>query len=145
MFSILYQFLNDSLDGIHEMDDMDLRYDLLKATVVFRTNDALMHMPLLDVPTLDLAFVLCEIAQAFERGIRHEHFEFTETDEMLLFDREEEKLTISLSFHEEKLETTIQAFSAGVREFHQKISAYIREGITGPIYNKALIKLLYPE
>ena len=71
---------------------------------------------------MDFAYSLMCISDSLRtQENASESFEFTESDAILLFQKEGSSLTISASFSSDKIQIDFLAFSCGIEAFHSEL------------------------
>jgi len=143
MFRIEYKIVIDEPISFENLSVEDIQYNFLTGVVSLHSNDLVIEIDWDWIPLLDFAFSLQSILKSFQsRIIEKQIFEFTENDEVLMFSLKENGLNISASFSSIQLHTTLAEFEIGVREFHLRISDFVRSKVVGENIPDCLQKYL---
>ena len=112
--------IGQALDSASEMD---LRYSLFLGDVVFMVGDADFSANWGWVPVLDFALGLAHTIRELQEGKRESEFDFTESDAVIRFQREEEDVLISASYTPHRTVVTVDDLASAVGLFRKRVVA----------------------
>lgn len=143
MFKINYNIITASFENIESMTDEELRYNFLLGSVIFNTACDKIEMEWEWIPLLDFSYSLSEISKKLaQKESPRICFEFTESAETLEFIREGINLKIIPSFTSTIMNVFFDDYNEEVKNFHKKISDYIKVNIDNKINNNHLNKYM---
>lgn len=122
MFEIKYSFSDSAYLDITKATEEDLRYNLFLGSLILKTRNNSIIIDWDWVPIFDFAICLaaiCDILLKKETG--EAEFEFTESDEKLIFQKDATSIKISTTFSDETLELTPETFEITVRDFYKAV------------------------
>lgn len=113
------------IDLVHA-DETTLRYKAFLGDLFFRVDGADFSAPWGWIPILDFAISFSDILDELSRGTTEVSFEFTESDERLVFVSEGNSVSISCSYNQQRamvpLAEFLQAEKSFVRHIYEELS-----------------------
>lgn len=123
MFKIIYNLSDDSIPSSKtEINNEDLRYYFFLGQVTLTTEKSSIFLNWNWIPVLDFAICLLKIYESLVKmDLGKEEFEFTESDEKIIFKKKMEKMIISTTFSDDNLELDFKIFGESVKVFFKAI------------------------
>lgn len=129
MFEIEYLSAS-SLENIHseKCNETAFRYKLFLGDVIIRSDTSRIDLIWGWIPLLDFAYALTYIVQnLLSSDTSREEFEFTESNELLIFTKNRNSIHIATSFSEDFLEANFLDFKRAVDNSYSKLINEIKE------------------
>lgn len=143
MFEIKYSFSNSAHFDITRADEGDLRYSLFLGNLILKTINNSIIIDWNWVPLFDFAICLVQICnKLLKEEIKKAEFEFTESDEKLIFHKNGNSVKICTTFSDEILEMTFENFQMGARDFYKAVVSEILSKNVGLKDNEVFLKYL---
>jgi hypothetical protein len=101
--------------------DSELRYDLFLGNVVFRIGDADFSADWGWVPVLDFALGLEHAIGELLRGRRIVEFEFTESERVIQFQRQNDDIVVSASYAPYGADIALGELADAMRSFRKQV------------------------
>jgi hypothetical protein len=138
MFTINYIGRSCSIEGIEEMTEDELRYYFYTGDVVLKSSNGNINLEWEWIPLFDFSLNMKRIAGVLSKGggDEVERFEFTESDDLLFFERKEDLIKISTSFSTEEIIVKFNEFEAGVGDFLKTIMLSINDLVGDDLFRK---------
>lgn len=122
IFEIKYVFSIKRPVDFSKANDDNLRYTLFLGSVYLSEDTQSIPIGWDWIPLLDFAICLHGISSGMgKKQIHREEFEFTESNEKVIFEQEKGRVKISTSFSDEVLNTTVDNFQQGVQKFYESL------------------------
>src|SRR5688572_23753660 len=122
MFEIRYHFSNNNSSAVEDADATALRYSLFLGSLSFKNGDRSLTFEWDWIPLLDFALCLFDIHNELVHAKKLEkEFEFTESDEKIIFTRDGNRVKITSSSSGEVLEMSFDEFQKAVKKFYKEI------------------------
>lgn len=129
-------------DALASATDDDFRYALFTGDVVLESDDTKIELCWGWIPLLDFAYSLMYISNSLRtKKNALEPFEFTESDAILLFQKEKNVLTISTSFSSDKIQIDFSAFSCSIETFHSELITKLSLEYPSLLFNSSFKRL----
>ncbi|NII29044.1 hypothetical protein HB364_28455 [Pseudoflavitalea sp. X16] len=122
MFEIEYNFSNTNSENIVDADETTLRYSLFLGNLTLKNAGKSIKIDWDWVPLLDFALsmvMICDNLHENKNG--EELFEFTESDEKIIFEKNGNKIKITTSFTDDALEMDFVIFKTITDKFYKKL------------------------
>ncbi len=147
-FSIKYfisKKFNCSYKGkVVDADEMDLRYNMFFGSISLVRGISTIQLNWDWIPILDFALGVLSIYTKLSMNERGEvEFDFTESDERLIFERLSETIKITTTFSNEALEMTFEEFEQGCIKFYKDALFNLINNNPELRYNKVFIEFLH--
>lgn len=125
MFKINFLLVPDIQEfDLLNMDETQMRYAIFVGSVTLEADESSINLNWGWIPLIDFAISLDLISKQLARlNNAKETFEFTESDDKLFFEREEDMLSISTSFSHEILKVDFEQFIYEVKIFCNRVFA----------------------
>ena len=118
MFEIKYHFAKQNSNIEYNLDESSLRYQQFLGSLELIHNDNVLVFDWDWIPLLDFAISLLIIAHNLaENKLGEENFEFTESDDEIIFKRNFEVITIHDLSSNIELHLAFENFRFGISEF----------------------------
>jgi len=133
MLDIKYSFSNsDQYTNYKTADDTSLRYSLFLGSLILQKDSSRIRLNWEWIPLLDFAvcFLSIYLELLGKRNLK-KIFEFTESDGQLFIERVDDRISISTSFSDEKIEMSFNDFSIGIKAFYLNIMQEIKNKYDG--------------
>lgn len=104
-------------------DEMTLRYDLFLGSVTLIGGQSTITMDWEWIPILDFAVVLNDIKERLKMvDLDNQQLDFTESSELLLFSKVDQRIYMSTSYSEESIVVVLDDFELGVANFLRQLT-----------------------
>jgi hypothetical protein len=145
MFQIKYSFSDTyKLTKIDYkiVDDLTIRYNLFLGNVFLQKNSKKIDLNWEWIPLLDFAICLKSICLTFaNKKILIKEFEFTESDDVLIFEKKINEIIITTSYSNEKLIINYKQFLLEVKRFYSNLTDTIEIEFNEIKFNENYMKI----
>ncbi len=139
MFGIEYSL--EKTDRKFAIDASALRYSMFMGTIILRNNRDQIFIE--EIPLFDFLLCLEQVCKELSKNeIGMAEFEFTESDEKLIFERTNTELLIRVTFSEEILKANFIDFQNQVKIFHHQLLEDIAKTEPTIYENKSFLNFL---
>lgn len=119
-------YLNDAID-YSTAEIVEIRYTLFLGSIFFKNKDSFICLDWDWIPLVDFSLELFSISlELLGKNECTKQFDFTESDDLLLFQKENDLITIKTSYSEEMITVPFVEFVKAARNFHANLIADIR-------------------
>jgi hypothetical protein len=143
MFEIKYNFLKDNDMNVVNADETALRYNFILGSIALKKDNNSITLDWDWIPLLDFAICLLAICNSLvKKGQGMEKFEFTESDSIITFQKNGDKIRVVTSFSDQFLEMSFEEFQKVIRKFYKDVIFEAAEKNQAIKKNDSFIKYL---
>ncbi len=143
MFKIEYNLKENNTLNASIVDEAELRYTLFPGNIILKSEHNLILMDWEWIPVLDFAICLLEICNnLMQNEVGINEFEFTESNEKLILQKDYNRIRIVPTFLDKVIETTFEEFKIEVERFYTDIIFVILSGNKELNHNKVFRQYL---
>lgn len=126
MFKISYKFSKNTDHFIKEPDEADLRYNLFLGSLILKNGEEAIIIDWDWIPLFDFALCLISLCDnLLIKEVEKLELDFTESDEKLIFHKDDKCIKISATFSNVILTVSFENFQMGSRVFFKEIISEI--------------------
>jgi hypothetical protein len=131
-----------STKNLAETDEMSLRYDTFLGDIIFIVNGADFSARWGWVPIVDFAACLLYAIKDLSTGNERTSFDFTESDDELIFELEAGIVIITSTYNSGRASVLLSDLGEAVVEFSRKLASDLQELYPETSQNSTIRKLL---
>ena len=122
MFKINYNISTTANSDLSKANEADLRYNLFLGSLILKTSKSSIVIDWDWIPLFDFALCLISISIILSKNEMIEtDFEFTESDEKLIFKKQNNDISILSTFSDDILELKFNDFQTSSKSFYNEI------------------------